>query len=138
MSDAEISSILESDPGNPEFADYANELRHGGKLSDALLVCLRGLSANPACQRGRLILARTYVDLKLIPFALRELEQLQAEMPQNQLIPRLLSTIDPGHKAQASSVEPGSTDSPEAETIAEAEFGFDELDLIEEDHRNKK
>jgi lipopolysaccharide biosynthesis regulator YciM len=137
MDNPEYPSILETDPGNPEFADYADKLRRSSQFGEAMIVCLKGLSANPACQRGRLILARTYFDQKLIPFALKELEQLLIEIPDNQLLAKLISTIAPGHKLPSSPSTVGEPVSTEAETVAEAEFAFEELDLIEEDQRSK-
>ena len=128
--------ILINDPGNPEFADYAEGLRRSGNFSEAMNICLRGLSANPACHKGRLILARVYFDQKLMPFALKELEQLQGELPENKLVSKLLDSIAPGNRTPKAHAGPDRT-STETETIAEADFAFDDLDLIEEDQRSK-
>jgi len=134
MEKENLAEILKNDPGNPVFADYADELRKKGDLSAALEVCLSGLSINEDYPRGKLVLARIFYLKGYLPFAIRELKEIAQIRPDSQRIKRLLDLLAP-HEAQAVSTSEV-TNSPDstnkelaAETLAEADFDFDDLDL---------
>ena len=126
MEEEEVLGILSQDPGNSLFADYAEALRKEGQNNSAIIVCLRGLSVNPSCHKGRLLLARIFYDSGFRPFAIEQIRILQQKLPDNPAIKKLLEKFSLG----AEVTSPGST--TEA-TVAEAEFDFNEIDLIEED-----
>ncbi len=119
---------LKEDPGDPLFADLAEELRRGGELIRAMEICLRGLSANPACHKGRLVLARVFYELRYLPFALREIEELCRALPHSRSLQRLREKLSP----EVSGAE------QQEETVAEADFDFEDLELIDEDEESPK
>ena len=136
----EILQRLNADPGDPLFAQVADSLRRAGKWSDALDIALSGLTANPQCHRGRLILARLFYDRHYYPFAVRELEHLHRAVPENASIGRLLERLSPGSTtgeagvsaiptAQHSSEMPSSAlHAPHGdEVVAEEDFDIDIL-----------
>jgi len=134
MNKEDLQKLLKDDPGNPAFAEFADELRKEGKLNEGLEVCLSGLSSNEDYPKGKLILARIFYLKGYLPFAVRELKELSRMRPESQRIKRLLDLLAP-HEAQAA---PASeiAESPEntkkdqvSETLAEADFDFDDLDL---------
>lgn len=158
-SSGQYHELLESDPGNPVFAQYADELRKDGKSKEALEVCLAGLTHNPGCHRGRLVLARVFYEAGYLPFTIREVEQLHREVPNSAAVRKLLEKLSPGSvrapssdsikKAPSSSTSTaiegesdikqaelaGATEGPSGaaidDTVAEADFDFDDLDLID-------
>lgn len=121
-----FKEILAENPGNPLFAEYAERLRVAGDHSEAMNVCLAGLSANPACHRGRLVLARAFYDRSYLPFAVRELEYLVRELPDNESLRKLLNKLSPQGTAAPSQTGPAVA----AQTVAEAEFDFSDIELI--------
>ena len=126
-SEQELNRIVFEDPGNPAFAELAELLRKQGKLGEALDTCLSGLSKNPTCHLGRLVLARVFYDRRMYSFAVRELEALRIALPQSKTIAKLLETLSPGSAALSAAVAPSVQDD---ETVAETDFEFEELDLI--------
>lgn len=123
-------TFLNQDPGNPYFAEVAEDLRKQGQAPQAFRVCFSGLSANPHCHLGRLVLARLFYEQGSLPFALRELKTLAEELPDNKYIAKLLGKLTPGEISQP-------TEQPGESTIAEAEFDFDDIDLLEEEEGSK-
>lgn len=159
MQHSEVETQLAQDPGNPVFAEYADQLRKEGQYSEALEVCYRGLSANPSVHRGRLVLARVYYEKLYWPFAIREVQQLQKELPHSETLKRLLTALAPEEGTLIVTEKPNSADElvshstrerggrddyhdsfEEAAviednelTVAEAEFEIDDFDLLEDD-----
>ena len=131
ITEEEINTRLEADPGDPVFADYAEFLRSQGEIDRAMHVCLTGVTSNPAVLEGRLVLARIYYEEGHFPFAVRELEYLKKEIPDNKAVNSLLERLSPEslNKPQATVISSESTET----TVAEGEFGFDELDLLEDE-----
>jgi len=132
LSEAEIKDILDKYPGDPVFVSYSDNLRIIGNLSDALCVCMAGLSASTDDVKGRLVLAQIFYDLGFLPFAIRELKELNRTLPENESIKRLLAKVAPGEQKFAQADEPNPGGGEEA-TVAEADFDFDEIDLLEDD-----
>lgn len=91
----DYQALLREDPGNPAFPAYAESLINQGKPLEALEVCLAGLSVNPTCHKGKLLLARIYFERSYIPFAVRELQELRLALPDNKYITRLLERLAP-------------------------------------------
>ncbi len=118
----EYRAILESDPGNSVFADLAEIFRTRLDFSQALQVSLSGLSHNPGCHKGRLTLARTYYDMGFTPFAVRELELLIQELPDNEELRKLLIAL-----GYATTSPDNSTD----RILAEGEFEVETLEDLE-------
>jgi hypothetical protein len=143
----QMKATLVEDPGNPVFAEYAEHLRLAGQKMAGMEVCLNGLSLNPDCHKGRLVLARIFYDGNYLPFAVRELQALCVALPENKSVRRLLEKLAPDTKfpsAATSKVEPegsgssGAEAKPASETIAETDFSFDDFEMIEEDEKGKK
>ena len=133
--ESDYLKTVNDDPGNPAFVDLAELFRTSERPIDGILTCLRGLSANPSCYRGRLLLARLYYESNFAPFAIRELAILYEELPDNKTIARLLSKLSngqPDHEPRAGAH--GIDQKPnKQEIIAEADFDFSDLDLIEDE-----
>ena len=128
MSDEqEYQRLLSVNPGDPCFADYALYLRSQGRGDEAQQVCISGLSENPQHHRGRLVLARLFYDRGQLPFSIREVEQVYRELPNQQTIRKLLSRLSP--TSLGSETRPKETIE---QTVSEAEFGFDQIDLLDE------
>lgn len=129
-SEEELRIEVNRDPGAPSFFELGELLRLRGDLAEGLLVCVKGLSRNPASAQGRLVLSRIFMDLGALTFAVRELEQLCVELPANKTIRRLLECIAPGSAGLLAK-----TEQKLPETVAETDFSFDELDAIESDSK---
>ena len=119
----EKKKLIEEEPGDPAFADVAEEVRREGRLDEALRICLRGLSESPSCSKGRLVLARIFFDMRCMPFALREVEELCRMWPENKALTRLRGKLTP-ERIEAKDGE---------ETVAEADFEFDEIEMMSDD-----
>lgn len=100
MDREELELIVSADPGNSLFANLAELLREDGKLDRAFNVCFAGLSQNPGCHKGRLILARLYYESGFVPFAIKELEEiyrsLESSQSSTQFISKLLKRLGSG------------------------------------------
>ena len=126
-----IKEKLLQDPGNPVFAEFAEYLRRKRQITEALSVCLGGLSANPSCHSGRLVLARIYYSLSYIPFASRELETLLTNFPEDQSLRRLVLALNPTY-AEIKSGQNGVSIGMGETLIAETAFDMGDLDLLDE------
>lgn len=126
-SETELKKSVTEDSGNPAFAELAEILRKRGEHSAALEMCLTGLSKNPTCHLGRLVLARVFYDRRMYAFAVRELEALHLALPQSKTITKLLEKLSPGSLSEK--LESAGVAQPD-ETVAETDFDFEELDLI--------
>lgn len=131
MDEAQLREKLADDPGAPEFADLADLLIDQGRMHDAFAVLFAGLSANPACHVGRLTLAKLFFQCDYLPFAVREIELLVREVPHSESLRKLFRAVSPGSPF-ASSENGGSAPSV-SESIAEIDFDFESLDLLEKD-----
>ena len=92
------------------------------------MVCFNGLAQNPAHHKGRLVLARIHYELGQIPFAIREITELCRALPDSKSLKRLRDKLAP-ETAPAASPAAGTAE----ETVAEADFDFEELEMIEDD-----
>lgn len=130
METTNYEAILVTDPGNPLFAEYAENLLSQGKLKEAQDICLAGLSANPSFSRGRLVLARVFFERSFVPFAVRELEVLREEIPENKFVQRLVERLAPdvANKDQRKRGADNGED-----TVAETDFDIGEIELLEKD-----
>ena len=123
-SDNQFKNTLEQDPGNEVFCEYADMLRHEGRHHEALDVCLAGLSVNPSCHQGRLLLARIFYERGFTAFSARELKELVNALPDQKFLTRLVEEIAP---EMLSNCEEKST---EQEELAEVDV---EIDMLLED-----
>lgn len=133
LNDTQISQWKESlqeDAGSPVFVELAESLREEGKVLEALEVCLKGLSVNESNDLGRLLLAKLYYELEAPPFALKELKELNQRGVGGDSLRKLISAIG-GEAVFNENVE--ETTQANVETVAEAEFEFDDLDFSDED-----
>jgi predicted Zn-dependent protease len=132
MSDKEdkVREKLKQDPGNPLFAEFAEYLRKKQCDSEAITVCLTGLSNNPSCHLGRLVLARLYCSLGYIPFAARELETLYEANTKNESLARLVRLLNPTYQEKPTESS-RSKDTGNETMIAETSFDLDDFDLLE-------
>ena len=125
-SEEELRKTLASDAGNPAFVELAEILRGRGASTEALETCLSGLSRNPTCHQGRLILARLFYERGMFGFAVREIEALREAMPDSKTLLKLQEKLSPG--STSAQVEPAKL--AQSEVVAETDFDFDELELI--------
>ena len=141
MDQNDIEKRLLADPGDPVFVLVSKALVEQGEVFQAYDILLAGLSHSPDCHEGRLLLAKLYFERDFLPFCVKELNFIAERLPKNKSIRRLLekfgsdSGIVPESdkksedlKADKSSVTISDSD----ETVAEMEFGFDDIDLLEE------
>lgn len=117
--------LLETDPGDEIFVQYAESLKKEGKRVEALNVILRGLTASPTNNRGRLLLARMFYEDGYTPFAVRELIEIHKSIPQNKAIKQLLEKLSPGIV--------NSLDIKEGQVVGESEFDFAEIEVLGEE-----
>lgn len=122
MDEESYRNRLQGDPGDPLFAELADLLRAQKRYDEAFLVCFEGLTANPQCHRGRLVLARLFYEKLLWPFAVRELQELRAALPDNPHLSRLLDRLQPGGEGG---------DISEA-TVAEKDFELTDITILDE------
>lgn len=126
----ELEALVLADPGDSAFAELADIYRRSGDYGGALDLCYNGLSANPECYLGRVVLARVFYERLQFPFAIRELRELALLDPKNIFVSKLLSMLAPSEEGYFSS-----SDSV-ARPMAQAEFSFEDLsaiDLFEKD-----
>lgn len=126
MNEKEYRAALSADPGAPLFVEFAEYLRGLRRQSEAIDVCLAGLSANPDAHRGRLMLARVFYECGFVPFAVRELQVLGARFPENRALAKLRERLSPNISQQDSAGE---------SEVAEAEFDIDAIGLIAADRK---
>ena len=126
--------ILKNDAGNPIFVDVAEAYRRESNLDAAIEVCLKGLSANPSCHLGRLVLARVFFERGELPFAAREVRELCSALPEIESLKRLMKSLSPD--AQESVPKPQVEAATTQNTVAEADFDLDEIDILEDDLKN--
>jgi hypothetical protein len=126
-----IKEKLLEDPGNPVFAEFAEYLRRKRLMTEAMGICLSGLSANPSCHPGRLVLARIYYSLSYMPFASRELEALLTVFPEDQSLRRLVLALNPTFTEIRPDDRQLSLGGAET-LIAETAFDMGDLDLLDE------
>lgn len=136
MDRSELEQTVKDDAGDPAFAELAELMILSGDLQEALQVCIKGLSIAPDVHKGRLMLARVFFELEALPFAAREVKVLLDEFPDNKFLRRLYEKLCPDMAGVSDSREEYETtdDSEEVivdDTVAEAEFDFDSLDLLE-------
>lgn len=123
-----LKAKLSKDPGDPLFAEYAEFLRRKQRKEEAYKVCFSGLSANSNAYAGRLVLARLFHDDGYIPFAVRELETLYQQSPENETVRHLLERLSPSFAADFHTPSEQSTDT----MIAETEFDLGDLEMLED------
>lgn len=128
MNEDEVLTILSQDPGNSIFADYADILHRDGRSESGIMISLRGISANPSCYKGRLILSKIFFDLGFTPFCIEQLLILRRALPENKSLVKLLERLAPDIEMSKE------TDRPE-ETYAEAEFDFEDIELIDQENK---
>ena len=95
MNRESLEQLVERDPGDSAFGELADLLLDQGEVDRALRVCLAGLSANPGFHQGRLTLAKIFQSAGYLPFAIRELEQLERALPETNSISKLLERLAP-------------------------------------------
>ncbi len=139
MDAEEIKAVLAEDPGNSIFPEYADELRRRGELSQALEICLAGLSASPSSYRGRLVLAHVFYEKGLVPFAIREIEHLCLSFPEKASLRKLLKTLSP-EAAGRLTARPEAAEKKvfEGEALAEAEFDEEQLRAVDEEEAEEQ
>lgn len=118
--------MTESDTASSQptsFVAVAEAYRLDGQHQDALVALLKGLSENPSHDQARLLLARVFVELGCVPYALNELGQLVRRFPKNVSLQKLFRALGgteiPSEQGSVSSV------------VAESEIDFDAIDDLE-------
>ena len=119
---------LQRDPGDECFVDYADYLRMHQRFLEAMGVCVAGLSSNPAFKRGRLVLARIFFDAGFLPFAVREVEELLHQSPENPALKRLLEVMLQDKPSEEAGDEEASAGPPADDIVAEVDFDIEDID----------
>jgi predicted Zn-dependent protease len=135
-----VRERLSKEPGNPIFAEFAEYLRRKKDYAEALNVCFSGLSSNPSCHVGRLVLARIFYNLDYAPFAARELETLLRVTSEDESLRRLVLALNPMFvESEAGSTAKGNDTAKANSTvkandtiIAETVFDMGSIDLLED------
>lgn len=124
-----LSAKLRDDPSSDTYVELAQALRQSGRFLEALETLFKALTDAPDHAPARLLLARVFLQLGFRPFAIRELQELRVKFPQNRALERLLEKVAPDYLAG----EGDSAASGKEETVAEADFDFDDIALIEDE-----
>jgi predicted Zn-dependent protease len=132
-----LRALVQADPGNPAFIELAEALRKSGQHAEAQSICLLGLSKNPAAHLGRLVLAQSYFEQGCYPFAAREIEILCRELPSSRTLRKLLEKIAPSRAKLLAPLGEQSGSGGES-TVAETDFSFDEIELLDADTQTPK
>ena len=141
MDSNDIEKRLASDPGDPVFVLVAKALIEQGETFQSYEILLAGLSHNPDCHEGRLVLAKLYFEQDFLPFCVKELRYIAEKLPNNKSVRRLLdkfgsdsSNVEESQEKPSDLKASGSsaTLSSSEETVAEMELGFDDIDLLDE------
>lgn len=132
ITEAELEIRVSGDPGDPVFAELADLYRRRGDYQGAFDLCFNGLTANPDCVRGRIVLARLFYERLHFSFAARELREVCQALPGNVFARKLLQAISPGDAFSP----PSPTIIPPptmGDVLAEMELDLDSLDLSRKD-----
>jgi tetratricopeptide (TPR) repeat protein len=84
---------VQKDPASIAFAQLAEEYRRAGQCSEAVDVCLAGLSVHPGYLSARVTLGRAFVELDKLDEAQREFEIVLKGAPENLAAIRGLAEI---------------------------------------------
>lgn len=71
-----------------------NKIREG-RVEEVLAPLLRAISAEPTVVAPRILLAKVFYEMELLPLAVRELQDLRAMMPESKYPVRLLERLAP-------------------------------------------
>lgn len=110
-----VRSVLETDPANPVYTSFAEELIEESNYQEAISICLAGLSKDQTNVIGRLLLAQAFFESGFIPFAKRELLFIQEQAPESKAVTRLLRLLGAEKRVE---------NKQEEEAVAEVEFEF--------------
>lgn len=122
---------MNNEGSNENFQSCAEEalaLIHQRKFLDAEQLLLKGLSADPFNPRARILLAKVFFELGYVPFAVRELEQVYLELPDNKYVKNLLEKLAPERVTVGAPVAKGPSD-----TLAEADFDIGDIEILEKE-----
>ena len=141
MDSNDIEKRLASDPGDPVFVLVAKALVEQGEIFQSYEILLAGLSSNPDCHEGRLVLAKLYFEQDFLPFCVKELRYIAEKLPNNKSVRRLLGKFGSDSNSldnlsekvdDLKASDSSDTLSGSEETVAEMELGFDDIDLLDE------
>ena len=81
----------QENPRSRVFAPLAESYRKSGLVDEALEICREGLEYHPNFISGMVAIARCYIDKELYTAAIKELEKVVSEVPDNYLAQKLLA-----------------------------------------------
>jgi len=81
----------QENPRSKVFAPLAEAYRKSGLIDEAIEICREGLEYHPNFNSGIVALARCYFDKALYTAAIKELEKVVSEVPDNYLAQKLLA-----------------------------------------------
>lgn len=81
----------QQNPRSRVFAPLAEAYRKSGLVDEALEICREGLEYHPTFISGMVALARCYVDKEQYTAAIKELEKVISEVPDNYLAQKLIA-----------------------------------------------
>jgi len=81
----------QENPRSRVFAPLAEAYRKSGLVDEAIEICREGLEYHPNFTSGMVAVARCYIDKGLYTAAIKELEKVVSEVPDNYLAQKLLA-----------------------------------------------
>ncbi len=126
---------LKDAPGSPEHIQFCESLIAEGNFLEALYVALRCVCHSDDNAEAKLLLAKILFRLDCVPYAVREIEDLNQSHPHISSIARLLEKIAPGGSTRPpqQGEAPTTAAKKDEETLAEGEFDFSDIELLEDD-----
>ncbi len=108
----ELERRMRADPSSVAFANLAEQYRRAGRFEDAIITCRSGLTHHPGYVSARVTLGRALVAIGDLQSAEVELNDVQADAPDNLAAREGLAELQ---AAQAATPDGQPSDSEEAE-----------------------
>ena len=111
----ELERRMRADPSSVAFANLAEQYRRAGRFDDAIITCRSGLTHHPGYVSARVTLGRALVAIGDLESAEVELNDVQADAPDNLAAREGLAELAAVQAAQATTPEEQPLDSEEIE-----------------------
>ncbi len=115
----ELERRMRADPSSVAFANLAEQYRRAGRFDDAIITCRSGLTHHPGYVSARVTLGRALVAVGDLRSAEVELNDVQADAPDNLAAREGLAELAAVQAAQAATPQEQPSDPEKAETEAD-------------------
>ncbi len=112
----ELERRMRADPSSVAFANLAEQYRRAGRFDDAIITCRSGLTHHPGYVSARVTLGRALVAIGDLRSAEVELNDVQADAPDNLAAREGLAELAAVRAAQAATPQGQPSDPEKAET----------------------